>query len=444
MNGLHRGGRKLALLCILAVACSSPDHLADGDRFFRQQQFPAAIASYERVLESEPGHPHALRQLGMAYGRVGRPNDAYPQLERALELRPTDTEVGVFLGRLYLEEERLVDAERVARLLTGSAPADADAYVLLGAVHMEAGRFGDARVAFQRVVALVPDHGRGPHLVGMALRAEGRAEEARASFERALELTPGYYEPLVQLVDMSRAENRLVDGINRVRRQIGVASSAALFTLAGVLHVEQGEAALAESAFVTATQVDPRFAEAHVRLSALYLMEEQYAMALAAASDAVRAEPGNPAGMLHLGYTYQQLGELSKAQQAYQEVLQLDPASSVALNNLAWVLAESEGDLELAQQLAEQAQAVDPNNPNIIDTLGWIHFKAGRHDEAVRLLSESAAQRPNDAGRQYRLGMAYVRAGDVAEGRRALTRAAGATAATPERDAARAALTSLR
>jgi Flp pilus assembly protein TadD len=69
-------------------------------------------------------------------------------------------------------------------------------------------------------------------------------------------------------------------------------------------------------------------------------------------------------------------GNLNEAKERYKKVLNLQPNSAAAANNLAWLIAsEKDGDLGEALRLAMQAKQAMPEEPHIADTLGWGAFE---------------------------------------------------------------------
>ena len=68
---------------------------------------------------------------------------------------------------------------------------------------------------------------------------------------------------------------------------------------------------------------------------------------------------------------------MEQARTAYQQALDRDSNSVMALNNLAWLNCEHGGNLDVALGLAQRAKAQAPEDPHISDTLGWIQYRKG-------------------------------------------------------------------
>src|SRR6185369_1899307 len=95
-------------------------------------------------------------------------------------------------------------------------------------------------------------------------------------------------------------------------------------------------------------------------------------------------------------------GKKNEAEKAYRATLQLDPDNTIAMNNLAFLLAERGEDLDQALGFARRAMELAPEDVEIIDTAGWVQWKRGQTDEAIGLFAEALGKTPgNDGYRQH-------------------------------------------
>ncbi len=86
--------------------------------------------------------------------------------------------------------------------------------------------------------------------------------------------------------------------------------------------------------------------------------------------------------LLAAGNALMQLGRFAEAAAAYEQAIQLNPASSRAHNNLAVALAE-QGQFELASAAYQQALHLDPSYAEAHFNLGNAMYAQGRHLQAV-------------------------------------------------------------
>ncbi len=130
-------------------------------------------------------------------------------------------------------------------------------------------------------------------------------------------------------------------------------------------------------------QVRPQDADLLVSAAnALAASSAHTEQAIALCQRAHELAPQNVNALLALGDLEYQRGDALAAQQAYRAVLALQPSHAAALNNLAWVLAESGISLEEALNAARRAVSLQPTDANFRDTLAFVLRQSERLDEA--------------------------------------------------------------
>ena len=122
--------------------------------------------------------------------------------------------------------------------------------------------------------------------------------------------------------------------------------------------------------------------------------------------------PENPLVVSTLALTLDGAGRKQEARQAYEHALKLEPNNGVALNNLAFLLADNGGDLDQALTYAQKAKQYLPNLLEISDTLGWIYLKKNLSDNAVQIFLDLVGKEPNHSTYRYHLGLALSQKGD--------------------------------
>jgi len=123
-------------------------------------------------------------------------------------------------------------------------------------------------------------------------------------------------------------------------------------------------------------------------------------------------QPENEVIMATLGLVLDKAGRWTEAKQVYEAVLKLDANNAVALNNLAYLMAEHNGDLDDALSKAQRAKQLLPEMYEVSDTLGWIFLKKNLSDSALDTFRELVNKDPNMSTYRYHLGMALAQKGD--------------------------------
>ena len=103
--------------------------------------------------------------------------------------------------------------------------------------------------------------------------------------------------------------------------------------------------------------------------------------------------PDHVPARLMLAQAYQRGNDADKAMQQYEILIDKDPDSVLALNNLRLALLRK-GDAqkrESALVMAARANELAPDNFDIADTYGWIQFKSGQSEAGVQTLRQALA-----------------------------------------------------
>jgi Tfp pilus assembly protein PilF len=91
----------------------------------------------------------------------------------------------------------------------------------------------------------------------------------------------------------------------------------------------------------------------------------------------------------YLGDTYFQLKDHENSDEAYENVLKIEPNNVLVLNNYAYYLSLRGENLEKAESMAKKAVELEPGNSSYQDTYGWVMFKLGKYEEAKEWIARA-------------------------------------------------------
>jgi len=239
---------------------------------------------------------------------------------------------------------------------------------------------------------------------------------ARASAEGVLSQTPEDVRALDVLVRSYSAHNQAAAGLQKVREHaLRQPASAAVQQFLGQVLSASGDHVGARQAFEAAKAAKPSLVTAELALAELDTTEGKRDDARRRLSAVVSSHPGSiPAHVLFAQLEMTE-GKAAAATEQYRKVVALDEKNALALNGLAYLLAEN-GQPDEALKYAQKAKELAPNSPAVDDTLGWTYFQKGLYALAVTHL-EGATAKEGTALRKYHLAMAYLKAGDAKRGR---------------------------
>lgn len=127
----------------------------------------------------------------------------------------------------------------------------------------------------------------------------------------------------------------------------------------------------------------------------------------------LQRERDNKSALLGKAVVLQRLGLKNSAQEAYEELLAVDPGNRTAMANLLAVLAETQPQAALAQlQRLEQS---NPTSAPIVAQLGLLYAQQGDLAAAAQRLQLAAALAPENPVYKLNLAILYDRAGRAAD-----------------------------
>jgi tetratricopeptide (TPR) repeat protein len=263
--------------------------------------------------------------------------------------------------------------------------------------------------------------GRVPDLLLQdALRKYKRQDfnGARQCLEEILKANPEDMRALSVLTAMLYQRRQVPELLQRVRASVAARpKSAPLNYLLATWLERTGDRKGARAALASAKVADPSYRLAPVALSRLDIMDGKADSAHQVLTALIGSDPGDVQARLTLGMLEDKLENVPGAIEHYRKVLEREPNNIIALNNLAYRLADR--DTDEALRLAQRAKELAPEDPYVATTIGWIFYRRGIYQTALQHLEMAVAKAPTPL-RQYYLSMAYFKLGRVKQGEQVL------------------------
>ena len=151
----------------------------------------AAIALFEKALQSDPGFSQALVNLGVALRRSGEPQRAEQTFRQVLEEDPGELTAASNLASLYLAQGRRAEAEPLLDRVAGHLRRNPFHHFRQGLTAGREERWDAAIGHLREAVRRRPDEALFHVELARAQRRVGKSQQARSSLENALRLAEG-------------------------------------------------------------------------------------------------------------------------------------------------------------------------------------------------------------------------------------------------------------
>lgn len=376
-----------------------------------------AVTELQSVVTAAPDNFVAHYNLGRAHSARGEYEQARQQFMEATRLRPDYLPARLEMAKLQASrgdyEAALKSANDVLQWDRGNLPAR----LIQSASLMGLKKYGESREMLQALLKVDPNSTDSLFQLGVVNLAEAKYADAIEAFRKGYALEPANSRGLMGMVEVYMAQNRDDLALKTLQDEIQKHPKHLDYHIAlGNTAVRLGKYDLAIAEFqnvAAGLDKDSKAnGEIYLRIGETCRRKGDYNAAIQALQKARTYLPDNTIVLATLALTLDTAGRKQEARLAYEQCLKIDPRNGVALNNLAYLLAENGGDLEMALTYAQRSKQLLPQLNEIADTLGWIYLKKGLTDSAIEQFRDIVAKQPGHSTYRYHLGMAYAQKGD--------------------------------
>jgi tetratricopeptide (TPR) repeat protein len=390
-------------------------HESRADRYFQQRQYREATLEYRNVLQIQPDHRRATRQLGLAHYYLGELGHAIRYLPQARATDPDDVEVRIGLGTMYLLGRRPDLARGEAQFVLEREPRSLDALLLWAGAAFTPAEIGEALKRLASFHADFADRAKF-HIALGALHLRGKdPAEAERAFRAAVAAEPGSIEAHAILGDFYVSRRDVGQAEQAYRAAAGLAPAASVARLAlADFYIGTGKRAEARQVLEEMTRGSADFLPGWRRLAEFEFAEGKHDASLAALDVIFKKSPSDFGAMLLRGRLRLARREVTDAIQDFRKVLGLEPKFAPARYQLAQAY-RAQGNVQYARAELRQATQIAPNFAEAVLLLAELDLQAGAPQPAIDALQKLVARQPNDVRTLALLGSAWLAKGDAAK-----------------------------
>jgi len=377
-----------------------------------------AISELQAVVNAAPDNFVARYNLGRAHVARGEWEQARQQFAEAVRERPDYLPARLALAQLQVMQHHYEEALKSVAQILAIDKKNGPARMIESAALMGEGKYAEARQVLEGIRQANPNAPDIDFSLGMVALQQGNLKDAEDIFRRAYAANPKDARGLVGLVETLAKQGHYDQAIQFLQSELVKSPTRTDLQMAlGNIAVRAGNFDLAIAQFQAVLNELPKDSKArgevYFRLGVVMRRKGDINGAIPILYKAREALPGNLLVVDELALALQNGNRKPEARDIYEQSLKIDPQDGMALNNLAFLIAESgSGDLDQALTYAQRAKQSMPNLPEVSDTLGWIYLKKNMSDNAMDIFQGLVTRMPANSTYRFHLGMAYAQKGD--------------------------------
>jgi tetratricopeptide (TPR) repeat protein len=341
----------------------------DADAVDGGQDDPTEAGAAADMGSSVGGHDDPRFQEAVDLLRAGRLAESEQRVRAILQGNQSDAQAIHLLGVIAHQARKTDVAIDLVRRAVDLAPEVASYRNTLGFFLRVAKRPHDALEHLRKAVDLRPDYGEAHNNLGIALAETGDTDGALAAYEVALAENPAFPEALNNLGNILARSGRLEAAMARYDEAIAARpdyAEAWSNKADAILALDNTKREEAAACYAKATELNPRWAEALVKL----------------------------------GVCYHGMNRLAEAEDAFRGALRINPRHVRCLTSIAATL-EKRGNLEGAAAHLRHALTIAPDDVTGLKSLGHVTLKLGNAIEAKHVLARARELAPADPDAIY-------------------------------------------
>jgi tetratricopeptide (TPR) repeat protein len=336
------------------------------------------------------GDPALLFRQGMLDMQNGHLVAAEEEFQRVIALDPTSGAAHVNLGVAYMRERRWDDALVEFHRAESLSPNVAGIPLNLGLAHYRKNDFDAAIEPFSRAVELAPDSVQARYLLGLCYFFTNKYKSATDS------LAPLWEQESTNLNYLYVLSIAASKSSNPVLQKKAFDQMLAIGQTAPEFHLYVGKAWLAEDntdkaleEFHAAALARPDLPMVHYFLGRTYLQQHAYPQAEAELQKDAAIEPDFAYNYEDLGILYAQLNQSGKAEHNFREAIEHNSGLVNSYFGLAKLYRDA-GRYREALEMLDHAEALAPQSASVHYAKGKVLARLGQSAKAKQEFDQAA------------------------------------------------------
>lgn len=358
------------------------------------RDFDAALSITDEVIAKDAGNADAWKFKGdlLLYAK-GKPDDALAAYRKSVEVKPSFGPGHFALFTLLMQQNKLDEAEKQLLELKRLAANNPQTKYFETQLAYQKKDYKLARTLAQQLLAAAPKNPRVLELAGATEFQLNSLAQAEAYLAAAAQAAPELRLARRMLIATYLRSGQSAKALAALNAGTGDdAVDPSMFTLAGQVYLQNGDAKKAEEYFAKALKLDPGNAGKRTALAVTHLAGGEAASALDELQDIAGSDSGTSADLALIS-AHLRRKEFDKALAAVARLEAKQPDKPLAAN-LRGRIQLAQKDNAAARKSFEQALQIDPSYFAAAASLAALDMADKKPDDARKRFESLLAKNP--------------------------------------------------
>ena len=387
----------LIALCLVTACNRDPNvakmkYVENGNRYFNNGKYKEALIMYRNALKRDMRFGEAYYRSALAELKLGRLGEAARDLQRAVELQPTNLDAHSQMTNLFLNAY-IADKKRSKQLLN------------------------ELKSISERLTQRFPKSYDDMRLKGYIALFEGDAPKASEFFAQANTLKPFQQDLVLVYMQTLSILNRGEEGEKLAYQMIAKEPSAlAIYDALFMQYMRAKRLPDAERILKSKVDNNKKVADPYLQLAAHYYSMKQHPEMMAVLQRLGSNQADFPKGELMVGDFFLRIRDLDTAAAHYHEGIKKNPKDKHMYQKRLVEVLVKQGKKDEAQQLVTDVLKEDSNDPEAIAIRASLSLLTGTREQlqsAINDLQTVVSRMPDNPVLRYNLGKALLAKGNV-------------------------------
>ncbi len=376
-----------------------------------------SIEAYKSALVYDPQSITLRTRLATEYAKLGHVSEALEQAEAAMEINPTNLEARLVLGSLYSTLKMYDLALSQYFVAMDLAPEDFEAPMYIGAIYAEQHKYDEAIKHFSKLAKA--NMGAEKEFLFYYYMGRIRIEQGKKHYKQAEKFLSKSISLRPENATSTLALAKLYLLLKKEKAAMGLLGSYQesfvpkrdIAKVLADLYIEREDFEKAYEQLEIIAGYDPGNLNVKLRIALLLIKQEKNSEAVKKLKNILLVEPDSDKVRFYLGYTYQEVGELSLAVEAFQKVPTRSVFYTDAIARSVYILGQ-QGKNKEALKILQTAISKRKDSPTIYIFYATALEKMKRYDEALPVLQTASKAFESNIQIKFLLGTVYDHKGN--------------------------------